>query len=394
MNWSEIERVYLEASALPASQCKEFLDQACAADAVLRREVEGMLQADGEHADFLDAPPAHLAAHLLKTAGKPAASIGNYRIIRVLGEGGMGIVYEAEQKTPRRTVALKVIKTGAGGKEILRRFRQEAEALGRLQHPGIAQIYDAGTAGQGSALQPYFVMELIEGRPILRYAEEEKLDADSKLALMAKVCDAVHHAHQRGILHRDLKPGNILVDRAGQPKILDFGVARVMDSDIQATRQTDVGQLIGTLAYMSPEQADFQITDKRSDLFSVGVVLAHLLLGRNIFKGATAEESRNRIMHQPIPDFRALDPRIDDRLNDILHHALAHDLDRRYATGEQLMHDLEVYIYGAGYGPTNETLGKYIRELFGQEAPKSLPEEPEFKTIVLEETARIRSRKH
>ena len=141
---------------------------------------------------------------------------------------------------------------------------------------------------------------------------------------------------------------------------------------------------------MSPEQADFQITDQRSDLFSAGVVLAHLLLGRNIFKGETAEDSRQRIMHQPIPDFRALDPRIDDRLNDILHHCLAHDAHRRYASADLLMHDLEYYIYHGGYGPTNETLGKFIRELFGQEPVKPAPDHPHLKTIVLEEAARLK----
>ena len=143
---------------------------------------------------------------------------------------------------------------------------------------------------------------------------------------------------------------------------------------------------------MSPEQADFQITDKRSDLFSTGVVLAHLLLGRNIFKGATAEESRQRILTQPIPDFRALDPRIDTPLNDLLHHCLVRDPNRRYASADQLMRDLEYYIYGAGYGPTNETLGKFIRELFGQETGNQLPDEAQAKTIVIGKEARGKDR--
>jgi len=128
------------------------------------------------------------------------------------------------------------------------------------------------------------------------------------------------------------------------------------------------------------------VTDRRSDIFSTGVVLGHLLLGRNIFKGASAEESRSRILNQPIPDFRVLDPRIDDRLNDILHHCLAHDPNRRYATAGELLNDLEYYIYGAGYGPTNETLGKYIRELFGQEPPKAT--DVQSKTIVLDDPSR------
>ena len=193
------------------------------------------------------------------------------------------MVYEAEQDQPRRTVALKVIKPGFTGPEQLRRFEQESQALGRLQHPGIAQIYEAGTADGGSGPQPYFAMELIRGESLLRYAEAHQLNPRQRLELMAKVGDAVHHAHQRGIIHRDLKPGNILVDDSGQPKILDFGVARVTNSDAHATRQTDLGQLVGTLAYMSPEQvlADPLELDTRSDVYALGVILFELLAGRS-----------------------------------------------------------------------------------------------------------------
>jgi serine/threonine-protein kinase len=188
-----------------------------------------------------------------------------------------------------------------------------------------------------------------------------------------------------GIVHRDVSFKTIMIAFEGDVKLTDFGIAKA-----KGFLTDQEGEVVaGKPDYMSPEQADFQITDKRSDIFSAGVVLAHLLLGRNIFKGATAEESRNRILNQPIPDFRILDPRIDDKLNDILHHCLVHDPNRRYATADQLMYDLEFYIYGTGYGPTNETLGKFIRELFGQEAPKALPADPQFKTIVLEETARL-----
>ena len=162
------------------------------------------------------------------------AHIGSYRILRVLGEGGMGIVYEAEQEQPRRTVAVKVIKPGWANRE-LRRFEQESQALARLQHPCIAQIYGAGMADAGFGPQPYFAMELIHGRSLRDYAEEHHLDTEQRLQLMIRICEGVQHAHQRGLIHRDLKPGNIFVDETGQPKILDFGVARVTDSDVETT---------------------------------------------------------------------------------------------------------------------------------------------------------------
>src|SRR4030095_16075020 len=212
----------------------------------------------------------------------PLGKVGRYTITRLIGEGGMGAVAEAEQDQPRRTVALKVIKPGLAGPELLRRFAQESQALGRLQHPGIAQIYDAGTADTGHGAQPYFAMEFIRGEALRDYADSHGLGLPQRLELMVKVCAAVQHAHQRGLIHRDLKPGNILVDESGQPKILDFRVARVTDSDTQATMQTDVGQLVGTLAYMSPEQvlADPLDIDTRTHVYALGVILYEWLAGR------------------------------------------------------------------------------------------------------------------
>jgi eukaryotic-like serine/threonine-protein kinase len=157
------------------------------------------------------------------SAAMSIEKIGRYKIIRLIGEGGMGAVYEAEQEQPRRTVALKVIKPGLASPELLRRFAQESQALGRLQHPGIAQIYDAGTADTGYGPQPYFAMEFIRGKEFREYTETRRLNTRQRLDIVAKICDAVHHAHQRGLIHRDLKPSNILVDENGQPKILDFG---------------------------------------------------------------------------------------------------------------------------------------------------------------------------
>ncbi|MBI3491661.1 MAG: serine/threonine protein kinase [Acidobacteria bacterium] len=275
------------------------------------------------------------------------ATIGRYRILRLLGEGGMGAVYEAEQEHPRRRVALKVIKPGLAGPELLHRFDRESQALGRLQHPGIAQIYEAGTASTAFGVQPYFAMEFIQGSSLLDYAAARQLNTRQRLKLMAHVCEAVHHAHQRGIIHRDLKPRNILVNDAGQPKVLDFGVARATDSDAYATRQTDVGQLIGTLAYMSPEQvlADPLELDTRSDVYALGVITYQLLAGHLPY-------NVNRKLHEAVHVIRDEEPtRLSSisrtyrgDIETIVAKALEKDKARRYASAADLAADIWRYL--------------------------------------------------
>lgn len=283
--------------------------------------------------------------HAPRSAGRfVPARIGNYRIIGLLGEGGMGSVYEAEQENPNRRVALKVIKPGLAGPDLLRRFEQEAQALGRLQHPGIAQIYEAGTENSGFGEQPFFAMEFIGGRTLIDFCNEEKLDTRKRLELMARVCEAVQHAHQRGIIHRDLKPGNILVDQTGQPKILDFGVARVTDSDAQATRQTDLGQLIGTLAYMSPEQvlADPLEIDTRSDVYSLGVILYELLSGNMPYRTDRKHlhETIQAIREEEPAPLRTLSRAFRGDIETIVGKALEKDKHRRYASAAGLAGDI------------------------------------------------------
>jgi serine/threonine protein kinase len=266
-----MKELFSAAAEKPAQERAAYLQDACP-DAALREEVGRLLEAEGHPS--LESP----VGGILAAPALPAA-IGRYRIIRLLGEGGMGAVYEAEQDQPRRRVALKVIKAGLAGPALLRRFEHEAQALGRLHHPGIAQIYEAGTADSGFGPQPYFAMEFIQGASLLRYAQEHRLSTRQRLELMAKICDAVQHAHQRGIIHRDLKPGNILVDDTGQPKIVDFGVARATDADVKTTLHTGYGQILGTLAYRSPGQvlADPLELDTRSDVYALGVILFELL---------------------------------------------------------------------------------------------------------------------
>src|SRR5262245_37189801 len=276
--WRQIEDLYHAALEEDSARLPSCLDKACAGDEELLREVQSLLAQDNVVSP-IDRPLVH-AERLNERLGE-GATVGRYRILRLVGEGGMGAVYEAEQQQPRRVVALKLIKPGLATPELLRRFEQEAQALGRLQHTGIAQIYEAGAADTGFGPQPYFAMEFIHGQGFMDYAEAHQLETRQRLAIMAKICDAAHHAHQRGLIHRDLKPGNILVDETGQPKIVDFGVERVADSDARRTGHTDMGQLVGTLAYMSPEQTlgDPLEVDTRSDVYALGMILYELLAG-------------------------------------------------------------------------------------------------------------------
>ena len=274
-------------------------------------------------------------------------AIGRYRIIRLLGEGGMGTVYEAEQDQPRRRVALKVIKSAHAGPEMLRRFQLESQTLGRLHHPGIAQIYEAGAAETEFGPQPFFAMEMIHGMPLIQYAKGKHLTTGQRLELIIKICEAVEHAHQRGIIHRDLKPGNILVDETGQPKILDFGVARVTDGDMQATRQTDMGQLLGTLAYMSPEQvlADPLALDTRSDVYALGVILYELLasklpytISRNVIEVVkTIQETDPAPLSSINRDYRG-------DIETIVGKALEKEKARRYGSAAELAADIKRFL--------------------------------------------------
>lgn len=225
--------------------------------------------------------------------------IGRYGIKRRIGGGGMGVVYEAVQDNPRKTVAVKVMRQGLHSRSALRRFEYEAQLMARLRHPGIAQVYEAGTCSIDGAETPFFAMEYVpNARTLCAYADEKKLDVRARLDLFAQVCDAVAHGHRRGIIHRDLKPANVLVDSEGRPKVIDFGVARATDSDLAVTtQQTNVGQLIGTLQYMSPEQCDGDPIDldTRSDVYAMGVILYELLTGAlpyDVSKAAIHEATR------------------------------------------------------------------------------------------------------
>lgn len=276
-------------------------------------------------------------------------TVGHYHITGVIGRGGMGVVYEARQEQPSRLVALKVINPGVTTEEMLRRFEHEAEILGRLQHPGIAHIYEAGTFDLGAGPQPFFAMEYIRGEPLTKYADRVGLGTRDRLSLMVKVCEAVEHAHQKFVIHRDLKPGNILVTEAGEPKVLDFGVARATDSDIQTTTmRTDIGQLIGTIPYMSPEQAggDPDDLDTRSDVYALGVVCYELLAGRLPYNLA------RKMVHEAVRIIREDDPTPLSTVNRTLRgdveiivgRALEKEKDRRFQSAQEFSEEIGRYL--------------------------------------------------
>lgn len=353
---------------------RQALEELCGNDADLRAAVERLLTID-EGATIVDrsaasrgaAAPAPSSAPMGNptnagiSSNPPPASrdrrIGAYRLLHILGEGGMGSVYLAEQDKPRRPVALKLIRPGLMSARMLRRFEHESEMLARLQHPGIAQVYEAGTADTGEGPQPFFAMEYIRGQSLTDFCRERHLSPPDRLALFTKVCDAVQHAHQHGVIHRDLKPANILVHAdaastdhaAAQPKVLDFGIARSTESDIGGvTMQTEAGQLIGTVPYMSPEQisGDPRAIDTRSDVYTLGVILYELLAGTlpHRVSDKTLPEAIRTISTDEPPALSSLNRALAGDIQTIVGKAMEKDRARRYQSASELASDIQRFL--------------------------------------------------
>ncbi len=347
--FAAVRRIFLAACELQGEELAAFLERECAGDAELRSEVRALLAAARAPDPRLEQPAVASLLDEARAPGRWPADIGGFRILGVLGSGGMGVVYEAEQASPRRRVALKVLRSPFASEEERRRFEHEGRALAWLNHPGIATVFATGSADGGGGPQAYIAMELVRGERLDAYARRAELDLRGRLELLAHLCDAVHHAHQKGVIHRDLKPGNVLVDGSGRPKILDFGVARVTDSDLDAsTRHTGAGEFLGTLAYMSPEQAraDPALVDVRADVYALGVIGYELLAGRRPLEVGSLglpEAIRAIVQDEPAP-LGTLDRRLRGDVETIVHKALAKEKERRYSSAAELAADLRRYL--------------------------------------------------
>jgi serine/threonine protein kinase len=380
-----------------------YLEQACGDDAALRREVDGLLQALAKAGHFMDHPAVASPGPSISPSDEEAVGvvIGPYKLSQKLGEGGMGVVYLAEQEQPvKRRVALKVIKAGMDSRQVIARFERERQTLELMDHPNIAQVLDAGTtdgeSGRLGAGRPFVAMELVTGIPITRFCDQQRLTVRERLDLFIPVCHAVQHAHQKGIIHRDLKPSNVLItlyDGRPVPKVIDFGVAKAISGTMsERALFTEAGVLIGTPEYMAPEQADLNNLDidTRADIYSLGVILYELLAGAPPF---SSQQLRDvgflemlrlvREVEPPKPSTRLSQMRNAERgvrntphselripnlyeLDWIVMKCLEKDRSRRYETANSFAQDIQRYLNDepvlAGPPSAAYRLRKYARK--------------------------------
>jgi eukaryotic-like serine/threonine-protein kinase len=367
VEWHKVEEIFEEALDVPPEERSVLIERRCGADAELRGEVQSLLAAEAASANFL--PKANFAkavGSLLTAEAREGQRVGPYKILREVGRGGMGVVLLAEREDEEfhQQVAIKVVKRGFDTEDILRRFRNERQILASLNHPNIAKLFDGGSTEDGL---PYFVMEYIEGLPLVKYCDEHELSTNERLRLFRDVCSAVQHAHQNLVIHRDIKPSNILVTREGEVKLLDFGVARLLspgESGTEATA-TQTALRLMTPEYASPEQVRGERLTTATDIYSLGVILYELLTGARPYKlkdTSPAELSRAICDLEPsrpseaVTDSKNLssDSKSETRnpkalrgdIDNIVLMALRKEPGRRYKSAEQFAEDIRRHLTG------------------------------------------------
>ncbi len=344
--WRRIDALFHAASGLPAAARAQLLTQSCGGDAELRAEVESLLGYDGSADPFIDTPAVDVAARLM-AGDEPHAdsslsgtTVGNFRVLDKLGEGGMGVVYEAIDTRLGRTVALKFLPKGSSSLHARERFEREARAASALNHPNICTIYSV----QDYDSQPFIEMERLEGQTLRERIKAHPLDLDEILATALQMVDGIEAAHAKGIVHRDLKPSNVLCTHRGTVKILDFGIAK-----LESAAGDDVGAGLGTVGYASPEQASGEMVDARTDLFSFGAVLYEMVTRQAAFQATSAASMRRAIVEvDPIAP-RQLNPAVPVPLERIILKALRKDRGLRYQRASDLRADLKAVQQRAGW---------------------------------------------
>jgi serine/threonine protein kinase/tetratricopeptide (TPR) repeat protein len=402
----KVRELFLHAvGKLPPEEWAGYVGEACGGDAELEQQVGHLLQVHREAGSFLDRPAAAVGgtgtypvgpgteAAVAPLRERPGTVIGPYKLLQQIGEGGMGTVFMAEQTRPvQRKVALKVIKAGMDSAQVIARFEAERQALAVMDHVNIARVFDGGTTETG---RPYFVMELVHGVPITRYCDDNHLTPRERLELFVPVCQAIQHAHQKGVIHRDVKPSNVMVtlyDGKPVPKVIDFGMAKATEQKLtERTLFTQYGTLVGTLEYMSPEQAEMSGlgVDTRSDVYSLGVLLYELLTGSTPLSHKRVREAAYREVLRMIREEEP--PRPSTRLSDsgdtlasisaqrhmepaklaklmrgeldwIVMKTLEKDRNRRYETASSIAADVQRYLNDEPVQACPPTAGYRLRK--------------------------------